>query len=605
MRYILLYMSARWYYITMILIESFLLQVKCRLPTCNIRYGPVGGHLECRKHAACKEMTGQGYRVWNPSKCRLCMELWAKARDEDEDDEVKRLAQETLKKWVVGFAKNVGPGKPYVFSEEARLSLFPRADPGAAYHPPSEPESVLDLGVRSLTIDEKMEEGGRDQTPIQYSSFQTPVSSSSTRHQEQQEQLILPTDQELSDDGADESILEETPGGSKVKKINKKSKKEKRNKRDRKSPSKHRKRSSGSDSPDLKEAILGLTQQIDVLRKQVEQSRADGGPTGKKGIGYSLPDFAPSNPWLNACHMLIKEGMLCTMTNLGSRPLEDFEFCPKKSAFPNCHVRLREDPEFRDDHAPKETILHPYDQTQKFFVNLAKKNEFSNSGVAAHGGRKKSYLCSSEICFPFLEKAWEAAWGAARESKPMPTLEECKATSLLLPTSQGHWKEVEKSFEVGPLTADCACDQLDEKLPRLSATLIQREWDTRKRLSRSLSFQCSLETLMHSYPNEESYKVLSKSHLQGVLEDLYNFFIARKGCREHVLREAKVRHEPKRLIASPIWGSKLFDEATVADILLRASHENKSLLDKWGISSKASWKRKYSPHYGPQPKKSK
>ena len=98
---------------------------------------------------------------------------------------------------------------------------------------------------------------------------------------------------------------------------------------------------------------------------------------------------------------------------------------------------------------------------------------------------------------------------------------------------------------------------------------------------------------------------MSKQASQITMQDAFAFFQARKACREHVLKHAKVRHEPTKLINSSLWGKDLFPSDVVKEILDGATRESKSLLDKWDASSKrkssssasGSTPKRFRPYY--------
>ncbi|XP_068207521.1 glutamate receptor ionotropic, delta-2-like [Palaemon carinicauda] len=97
----------------------------------------------------------------------------------------------------------------------------------------------------------------------------------------------------------------------------------------------------------------------------------------------------------------------------------------------------------------------------------------------------------------------------------------------------------------------------------------------------------------------DMYMVLAKTHLATLTKDFYSFIRARRACREFVFTDATVKHKPRKLISSNIWGIHLFPDDLVKEIVDRAATENRNLLIKWDMSRK----RKSSQDEGPQPKK--
>ena len=180
----------------------------------------------------------------------------------------------------------------------------------------------------------------------------------------------------------------------------------------------------------------------------------------------------------------------------------------------------------------------------------------------------------------------------------MPNLEECKPTSLALPCDCDIWQDVQQTFTIGKLDKDIGGKQFNEMLPRIPDNLLKREQDTKELVAATLNHQSYLEILMSNYANSDIFMALAKNHLAIFIRTFYYFCLARKACREYVLQGATVRHEPRRLIDSNIWGKDLFPEELVKEIVGRAASENISLTRKWGIYGK----RKFTPGSGPQPK---
>ena len=276
-------------------------------------------------------------------------------------------------------------------------------------------------------------------------------------------------------------------------------------------------------------------------------------------------------------------------------------FYPSIDQYPNCFVRLKDETLLRDDTIPKETILLEFHRAQDFIVKEAITAGCRNTGITASNSRKATYVAPSSHVFPFASKALHAVLSAATEGKPPPTLEECRPPSLVLPADSDEWSDVENTFSCGKLLPEVARKQFQEKLPHLPESLLKREAAAKERLASVLSFQSTLEILMGRYKDSEVFKVLSKTHMSTLYTALSDFVTTRRECRAYVLRFAKVRHEPQRLIDSNIWGRHLFPDAIVKDVMSKAANENKNLLDKWDARYFQS-KRKFTPGQGPQPK---
>ena len=92
--------------------------------------------------------------------------------------------------------------------------------------------------------------------------------------------------------------------------------------------------------------------------------------------------------------------------------------------------------------------------------------------------------------------------------------------------------------------ADCCSQQFNKSLPKLSDSLIAKEFEARTRLARSLHSFALAEYMMSKDNQNELLKVLVKSMVCSLHHDLYDFGLARRNCRKHVLHTAEVRHEP-------------------------------------------------------------
>ena len=74
-------------------------------------------------------------------------------------------------------------------------------------------------------------------------------------------------------------------------------------------------------------------------------------------------------------------------------------------------------------------------------------------------------------------------------------------------------------------------------------------------------------------------------------------------CRKVIFLQARVRHEPSRLIKSSIWGSNLFPADLVREILDAAAKANQSLRQKWDMLAKRSAEQAIGEARFPRPSK--
>ena len=148
----------------------------------------------------------------------------------------------------------------------------------------------------------------------------------------------------------------------------------------------------------------------------------------------------------------------------------------------------------------------------------------------------------------------EVALKAVGEDKSAPHTKEEETTSFLFPADSPLWQDVAPTFAEGRLSLNCIPEQFNEDLPKLTEALVKAELEARARLTRTLHSLTASDTATFVYPGLGILRVLSKSMTAALRYDLNDFAIARKACREHVLKEAQIRHEINRLINSSIWG---------------------------------------------------
>ncbi|XP_064089448.1 uncharacterized protein LOC135203593 isoform X1 [Macrobrachium nipponense] len=300
----------------------------------------------------------------------------------------------------------------------------------------------------------------------------------------------------------------------------------------------------------------------------------------------TLPAFSMSNPWRVAAYAPFKDGMI-SIPECGTRRIEDFEFHPTGLTTPFMgYARLTETALNREDKIPRETVLYSRDQAQREWVHCLEDWDCSNTRLQAFKSPFTIYVTEEESPLPFTTKLMKTTMQAAMKDEPLPQLKEADPTSPLFPAFGDLWENLPATFTVGKLKPDCAMEQLGEKLPRLPDNLIQAEFDARTRLGRTLNSLVITEEAALTYASEPLFKILAKSQMQTVQADAYDFIVARRNCRKHVLQEATIRHEPNRLLASNIWGADLFPESSVNEVHHEASRLNQSLRARWGISAK-------------------
>ncbi|XP_068237582.1 uncharacterized protein [Palaemon carinicauda] len=296
-----------------------------------------------------------------------------------------------------------------------------------------------------------------------------------------------------------------------------------------------------------------------------------------------LPPFTKNNPWKMALYSPFTDGML-TIKGFGTRPVEDYEFYPPGLQFPfPGFARLTEEALIRLDKVPMETVIYPKEQAQSTLVRALNEWDCVNTMLTPH----KSYtmfVVEEQTPTPCVTKIMDIAYQSAKEEKPLPQLRETDLTSLFFPGYHECWRNAPATFTAGKLSADCASTQFSEHLPKLPESLIRLEFEARCRLSRSINSATLAEMTANTYEEESLFKFPTKSLLQTLLVDAFEFLNARFRCRRHVLAEATIRHEPNRLIKAPVWGPDLLPEDLVNSVLREAARVNQSLKVRWVIS---------------------
>ena len=121
----------------------------------------------------------------------------------------------------------------------------------------------------------------------------------------------------------------------------------------------------------------------------------------------------------------------------GPRPLLDLEFWPSFNQYPNCWVRLAPMAAVRSDTFKEEEIIFDYKRAQNLLINELDSAGLKNSQFMVFHQKKASYLAPKELKMPFIQKVFAAAVEAATAVMPLPTLQECRYTSMAFPASTG------------------------------------------------------------------------------------------------------------------------------------------------------------------------
>ena len=341
--------------------------------------------------------------------------------------------------------------------------------------------------------------------------------------------------------------------------------------------------------------LQSIQPQLDTMQSQIlSMSRSE---EALMPSTTSLPPFDESNPWRSARHAPCQNNML-TLEGLGTRPLSDFEVFPPNGVFPYVFVRLSQSASIRDDRVPKETVLYPLNKAQNLVVQYFKKANCINTKRIPVKGNLAIFTTPLDFPNPFATKMLEAANEAFQEDKEGAALREEESTSLIFPADSEGWKNVVETFTGNKLSPDCFSLQFNENLPKLNDGLINKEFEVRSRLARTLHTFTLTELLMSLHPELEMLKVLVKSMCASLRKDLTDFLLVRKACRKHLFLTATVRHEPTKLINAPVWGVPLFPPDMVKEAIDNAAKMNLSLRSRWGMFEK----RKYTEGSGPQPK---
>ena len=353
---------------------------------------------------------------------------------------------------------------------------------------------------------------------------------------------------------------------------------------------------------DIIQSIQPKLDKLESLQPQLNQLQSQMQAMGQSEeslmpSAHSLPPFDESNPWRSALRAPCQNEML-TIEGLGTRPISDFEVFPPNGVFPHVYVRLSQSASIREDKVPKETVLFPLNKAQGVLMQALKKNKCDNTKILPFKGGLTMFTTPKELPNPFATKVLEASHQAFTEDKTGPALKEEDLTSLLFPGDSEGWENVASTFSVGKLSPDCFSQQFNENLPRLPDGLINKEFEARTRLARTLHTFTIAELMMSSEPGNDMLKVLVKSMVTSLRNDMTEFMLIRKACRKHLFLTAEVRHESTRLINGPIWGVNLFSTDLVREAIDNAAKLNLSLRRRWGMQEK----RKFTEGSGPQPK---
>ena len=338
-----------------------------------------------------------------------------------------------------------------------------------------------------------------------------------------------------------------------------------------------------------------ITPRLDLMQSQIQslgQSEESLMPSAS-----SLPPFDESNPWRSALRAPRQNNML-TIEGLGTRPMSDFEVFPPNGVFPHVYVRLSQSASIREDKVPKETVIFPLNKAQGLLMQSLKDGKCDNTRMLPFKGNLTIFTTPTDLPNPFATKVLEAAQQAFKDDKEGPALKEEDLTSLLFPADSEGWQNVSATFTAGKLSPDCFSQQFNENLPKLTDGLINKAFEARSRLARTLHSFTLAKYLMSRHPEFDMLKVLVKSMVTSLRKDMTDFMLVRKTCRKHLFLLAEVRHEPTKLINAPVWGVELFPTELVKESVDNAAKLNLSLRRRWGMYDK----RKFTEGSGPQPK---
>ncbi|XP_068213741.1 uncharacterized protein [Palaemon carinicauda] len=151
-------------------------------------------------------------------------------------------------------------------------------------------------------------------------------------------------------------------------------------------------------------------------------------------------------------------------------PLEDIHFWPNLSAYPECFIRLKNELVSKEETEPKEVMVFDHDKAQALLTSSLKKAGYTNSRVSALSKKHPTFLAPSSRAFPFTSKALLYLLKAVDAGKPCPMLEECRPSSLALPTGEKDWNEIHLTFSVAKLNTDIAGQQFHENRRREQET---------------------------------------------------------------------------------------------------------------------------------------
>ena len=569
----------------------------------------------------CRDKSQKHY-LWRPSPCDFCLRLLDQAKTASQPG-ARRQALSTLRIWVRGFAKNNhrrNTTAPYLPSMDLKNLLFPTARDASVMPPPSADD--LQAAAATLSLDDSVSVVGPD---LGGSEGEVPMD---------QELILLasPSRPLLPEPLQPVAILSATP------------------------PSMPEPSMPVPLQPSPAEPALPLFQPVPplpplslppvtsvtsvdsrdplqgvdvagIIQRSVEASvklalssnssqmatvlarmktieedlrshRTPRPPTPppRPLSAADCPPCSASNPWRYCQFMALADGTIHIGEGLGSRALSECEFYPDSNCYPNCFVRLRDESSLPPPAPPREVLLLDAAKARTLVEKVALDAGCPPPPASASSDDVVTFVPPTSVPFRFASKALHAVLDTSRDPKP-PTLEECHLPFMVLPSASEDWAEVERTFIKGRLAPDVAQIQLRAGVPRLPGYLLTREGDVRERLASALSHQSLLEVLVHTREEDEVFQLLAKSHLPSLHRSLWDFVKARRACREFVLRHAKVREEPQKLIDSSIWGSHLFPDTLVREILDSVAESNIPLLDRW--DSRHHDKRQHSPGQGP------
>ena len=530
------------------------------------------GHVTCRTHAACRQVSPVGRLYWDPSRCEVCsgkLGAWRALPSPD-----RPLLVKPIRRWVSGFQKLAvrmawdlpSFSVPYLATESLRRELFPKALPSAVVDLYERKPGGSGEGFGSVAVaeDEVMEAEVEtvllDESVSLARTMTTTAGPTTSMAGSSSVAATGPPPADLSENASISALRAQVTALTDFLV------------------------STREEREQAKQGQLALAAALEKLDQRNELE-------SKLPPRSSLPREEELNEWESCLGARVKAWALFVGTR--SFPVASVEFFPNFAAFPLCYWRIAEKATPAAKIQPEPIVL-PLGDARSRLAAVADKFGFVAGKTGVLGGPELLRVDPDDTrAYPFLSKVLSRGVKHFRENrKGAPPLNEFKLFGLLAPSAQevcpdvGKLRYLAQDDELKPDVARLAfkCPEL----PLIPKELLKVEFEARRTFLRLVSAFVSFQLMGDDESDEgaEAYdfaQTVAKGLSASLADALSCFLTARRAVRFAAFKGCRNRAEPDSLIHSDFFCESLFARDVVEQALMSVPLNNESLYVKWDV----------------------